>query len=416
MSQDPILSPKRLAAVRKTGLLDTEPEPEFDDLTRVASLVTGAPYAFATLVDDSRSFWKSWFGLPASALRQSTVEASFCQYVVRSQAEFVVTDAAVDERTRGNPSVESMGVRAWAGFPVIAPDGEVLGTFCLADLKPREWSERDLEILRTLAHAASREIAVRGIAHDERLARSRAEATTRALQAALLPPVLPTVDDIDVAAVFHPAGRGEELGGDFYDVFKTREGTWNFVVGDVCGKGPEAAKIAAFARYAVIAAAAMEAAPSRVLAWLNETLIARSPHPDVFLTAVYGTIARNAEGAGITMASAGHVPPLVRRADGSIEIVRLAGLIAGILPDFSVEEVGLQLRPGDALVISTDGVPEARYEGRVFGDDAVRKLLASIEPSVPARVIAERIAQAALTHSGGTASDDIAVLVIRIPG
>lgn len=412
---DPIVSPKRLAAVRKAGLLDTAPEAEFDDLTRVAALVTGAPFAFATLVDDTRSFWKSCFGVLEGSLRQNAVDESFCQYVVRSQAEFVVIDAATDERTRSNPSVASMGVRAWAGFPLTSPDGEVLGSFCLMDLKPREWSERDLEVLRTLAHAASREIAVRSIANDERLARSRAEATTRALQGALLPPILPSVDDVDVAAVFYPAGTGEELGGDFYDVFKTREGAWNFVVGDVCGKGPEAAKIAAFARYAVIAAAAMDARPSSVLAWLNDTLISRSPHPDIFLTAVYGSIARNADGAAITMASAGHVPPLVRRADGTIETIRLKGLIAGILPEFSVEEAGLQLRPGDALVIATDGVHEARCEDTVFGERAVNELLTSIERDASARDIAEQIAQAALAFCDGNASDDIAVLVISLP-
>lgn len=94
----------------------------------MAATIVGAPFAFATIVDDARSFWKSCFGIPDGAPRQNTVEESFCQYVVHSKAELIVDDAASDPRTRGNPSVDAMGVRAWAGFPLVAPDGEVLGS------------------------------------------------------------------------------------------------------------------------------------------------------------------------------------------------------------------------------------------------------------------------------------------------
>lgn len=113
-----ILDPARLAAVRRTGLLDTGPEEAFDRLTRLAATLLGTPYAFVTVVDETRSFWKSCIGVSSTdpAERQNAVGDSFCQYVIGMDAELIVGDAEADPRTRDNPSIELMGVHAWAGF------------------------------------------------------------------------------------------------------------------------------------------------------------------------------------------------------------------------------------------------------------------------------------------------------------
>jgi serine phosphatase RsbU (regulator of sigma subunit) len=161
-----IFDPVRLAAVRATGLLDTPAEENFDRLAGLASTLLRAPYAFVTVVDETRSFWKSCIGVVSQNVddRQNRVEESFCQYVIGSGEPLIIGDAAADPRTADNPSIESMGVAAWAGYPLFGPKGEVLGTFCVVDTVVREWTDQDVTVLATLAAAASAEIALRDAA------------------------------------------------------------------------------------------------------------------------------------------------------------------------------------------------------------------------------------------------------------
>lgn len=412
---DPVLDPARLDAVRATSLLDSPAEPAFDDLTRLAALLINAPLAFATIVDDARSFWKSSFGLPDTSPRQNTVEESFCQYVVRSRTELVVTDASVDARTRDNPSVASMGVRAWAGFPLVSPDGEVLGSFCVVDTVAREWSVQDLEVLRTLAGAASREIALRAAIEEQRRARRRAEDLAHTLQLTLLPPDIPAVPGIDVAACFHPAGTGIDLVGDFYDVFQSGANAWSFVLGDVCGKGVSAAKLASFARHAVGVASMKGGGPAEVLRWLNDALLLRIEDEELFLTALYGTISTVGDEAMVRVATAAHPSPLLRHANGTLSAVTAAGPLLGLWPDFTATEVQLRMHAGDALLLYTDGITEARNGREFFGDDRLREMVASFSAEQSAMSMVATVVDSALSFSNGRANDDMAVLVLRIP-
>lgn len=230
-----VLDPARLAAVRRTGLLDTGPEEAFDRLTRLAATLLGTPFAFVTVVDDTRSFWKSCIGVGSidPADRQNPVRESFCQYVVGADAELIVSDTRADARTAANPSIESMGVAAWAGFPIHSPDGLVLGTFCAVDTSARQWTPHDVEVLSTLAQAAAGEIALREAVDDARTATRRAEQATAmaqrataqithlagTLQESLLPPHLPQIPGAQVAVRYRRGGDGADVLGDFYDVF-----------------------------------------------------------------------------------------------------------------------------------------------------------------------------------------------------
>jgi serine phosphatase RsbU (regulator of sigma subunit) len=449
---DQVFDAARIAAVRRTGLLDTPGEPAFDRLTRLAATLLGTPMAFVTLVDDRRSFWKSCAGIEATdpAERQNPVEHSFCQYVIGSGAELIVDDTESDERTQGNPAIELMGVHAWAGFPIRSPEGHVLGTFCAVDTVTRDWTPHDLEVLDTLSHAAAGEIALRIAVQESREATRRAEAAgrqaesaahqaevaarqahaatlealevadeaamlSRTLQESLLPPHLPTVPGLDIAARYLRGGRGADVLGDFYDVFASPRGSWGVVVGDVSGKGPQAAKTTALARYTLRAAAVRTSSPSANLRTLNAALLEWFTEDTQFLTAVYAGLRPHPLGFSARVSCGGHDPALVRRADATVEPLGRAGIILGCVDDPQLRDQRALLRPGDCLVMFTDGVTEARrpVDREMFGVERLRALLATT-PADLAADLAAAIETAVLDFSGRLITDDTAIVVVRV--
>ncbi len=435
-----VLDPARLAAVRRTGLLDTTAEEAFDRLARLAATLLGAPYAFVTLVDDTRSFWKSRAGLDTAtvARRQVPVGESFCQYVIGADRELIVTDAAADARTRDNPAIRLMGVRAWAGFPIRSGDGHVLGTFCAMDTVARDWTPHDLEVLDTLARAAAGEIALRiAVAEAERAtAQAQADARqaqtatlealdaaeqaamlSRTLQESLLPPHLPDIPGLELAARYLRGGRGAEVLGDFYDVFHSPRGNWGVVVGDVAGKGAQAAKTTALARYTLRAAAARTATPTANLAALNTALLEWFTDDAQFLTAVYATVRPHPAGFAVRVACGGHPPALIRRAGGAVEPLGVPGIILGCVGDPQLREQRGLLRPGDSLIMYTDGVTEARRpaDREMFGTERLMDLLAGT-PATSAARLAGAVEAAVLEHTARDVVDDTAVLVLHVAG
>ena len=206
--------PRRIAAVQATGLLDTEPEQPFDDLAGLAAGMTGCERAFITLVDEDRSFWKSCVGVDIQQTgRQNPARESFCYFLVGLGDRFVVDDAAEDPRTRDHPSVAPMKIGAWAGYPVLGPDGEVLGSMCVIDENPHPWQPAELAALGTLARAVSNEIDLRGSLAAVRESLLVSETLARSLQDSLLPPVLRPVPGLDVAAAYQPAAGGTTVVG-----------------------------------------------------------------------------------------------------------------------------------------------------------------------------------------------------------
>ncbi len=167
-----VLDPVRLAAVRQTGLLDSAPDPGMDALTTLAAHLLGAPLAFATLVDTHRSFWLSCAGVDDGS-RQNPVEQSFCQYVIDSREPLFVEDTTENPLTAYNPSVHLLQVRAWAGYPLVGPTGDVLGSFCVVDTAPRAWTADQRQSLRRLAEAAESQVALLSLVGQEREACSR---------------------------------------------------------------------------------------------------------------------------------------------------------------------------------------------------------------------------------------------------
>ena len=244
---------------------------------------------------------------------------------------------------------------------------------------------------------------------ERRLADDALGHIARTLQSSLLPPALPTIPGLETAARFRPAKHGLEVGGDFYDVFETGDGSWAVVVGDVCGKGSEAAAMTALARYTLRAGASRERSPSRILTLLNEALLKQSPVTE-FCTAAY---ARIDDDGTLTTSSGGHPLPLVLRADGRVERVGEPGLLLGFEADPMLRDSTLALQPGDALMLYTDGLTDAYAPERTLDADDLASVLASCAGRL-ASEIADCVQHAALDDEVREPRDDVALVVVRL--
>ncbi|MEA2826029.1 MAG: hypothetical protein QOG43_468 [Actinomycetota bacterium] len=413
----------------------TTTDDAFERLTRAATVILDVPLSFVTVIDTTRSWYRSCVGLAPEAERFAAMEESFCQFVVESDEPLILADARADPRTREHPAIAGMGMVAWAGFPIPGPDGKVLGTFCAVDTVPRHWSPRDVLVLETLAGAAAGEIALRAALGAERQAHAEADrqateaaglamlvaesgertaALARTLQQSLLPPVLPHVPGLEVAARYQ-AARGEEVVGDFYDVFKRARSSWCVVMGDVCGKGPEAATVTALAHYTIRAAASDSVSPSRVLGRLNAALLQQRPGDERFLTVALANLRLSGHGVLVTLTSAGHPLPLLRRHDGTVEEACRPGMALGMFDSPPLLETRFVLGPGDSLVFYTDGVTEARRGTHELGVDGLRRLIAGAGAGSSAAHLAAFIEAQVGEYRDGLPRDDTAILVVHVP-
>jgi len=420
-----VRNPKRLAAVRATGLLDTDPEPQFDQYTRLAALTTKAPRAFVSIVDDRHAFWKSTigFGDLAVADRQYPVQGTACQVLIATNQPLIVEDVARDPLIRDLAMAERWSMGALAGHPVHGPGGEVLGGLWVMDSAPRAWSETEVLVLSTLAQAISAEIALRDALSRANRHVSLLQAAgkvsselAQTLQRSLLPPLIPKMPGIDAAASFIPAAGGVIVTGDFYDLFPTGGSRWCAVLGDVSGHGVSAAQITALARYTIRADALNTLSPSRVLEQLNQALLAQRIPDERFLTAACAILRPEEDAFTGLLTTAGHPSVLLRRADGSVESRWTSGTLLGLFEDADLGQDRFTLRPGDALVMYSDGVTEAHIpdDWDLFGEGRLIKLL-SESAHLDAEALVKRISDAALHHSRGHMIDDMAILALRVP-
>jgi sigma-B regulation protein RsbU (phosphoserine phosphatase) len=166
-----VRDPLRLAAVNRSGMVGIGPEDEFDRLIELAVALIDVSRGLIALVDSERTTAMSAVGFPEGLTLSAPVELSFCRFVVSSGRPLVVEDARLDSRTAGDPAIELFAAVSVASYPIHDEDGLVLGTFCVMDAKPHEWTVTDLQVLATLAKAASTEIAFRRSQADLRAAR-----------------------------------------------------------------------------------------------------------------------------------------------------------------------------------------------------------------------------------------------------
>jgi PAS domain S-box-containing protein len=300
--------------------------------------------------------------------------------------------------------IRELGLRSGMTVPLVGRDRPVGAiTFASAE-SGREFGPQDLALAEEIGHRAGAAI------ENARLYRERSD-VARTLQASLLPPTLPDIPGTELAARYRAAGRATDVGGDFYDVFPTGDRRWAAVMGDVLGKGPSAAAMIGLARHTLRTAAMREADSTRILETLNESLY-REGVEESFCTAVYATIEVNEHGLTVDVTSAGHPLPLVLRADGSVETGARPGTLLGAVPELTLEPRRIVLEEGDALVIFTDGVVEARSDEGVFGEERLRQTLEELAGAT-AGSVADRVESEAVAFQAGEPADDLAVLVVR---
>jgi serine phosphatase RsbU (regulator of sigma subunit) len=297
--------------------------------------------------------------------------------------------------------------QALAVVPLIAAD-RVLGAIALSFVEPRSLDTGERGFLVALADLAAQAL------DRARLYEERAY-VARSLQAGLLPDRLDEAPGLEVAVRYHSIADGGEVGGDFYDFFAIGEGRWLVAVGDVAGKGSAAAVVTGLARHTLRAIATREASPQAMLAFLNEALRRQSTDA-AFCTVGCATLDRRGDGFIARLASGGHpYPLLVRAGTGQAEEVVVRGTLLGVEPEPALEEIELELHPGDLVVLRTDGVEDARgVDGRRFGEDRVVAAVGAAADG-SAEEVASRIDAAVDAHEGGRPRrDDRAIVVLRV--
>ncbi len=322
--------------------------------------------------------------------------------VIENLSAWLNAAAGGDEQRRGG--LDMLELASAAVVPLRAR-GRLLGAVTLATAESsRTFSADDLALFEQLA-------ARYAVALDNaRLFRDQQRIAMR-LQRSLRPGRLPAVPGLDVAVLYQPAGDGAQAGGDFYDLFEAGPGGWVAAIGDVSGKGTDAAAVSALMRHTVRTAALDQPSLPRALALADGTLQAED-EPSRFCSAVLVRL-KVAEGVTrLVLVNAGHPPPLVVRHDGQIDWPEPSGTILGVAKAAETPEVELDLWPGDALVLYTDGVIEARTEDGLFGEE---RLGEALRPAAAqgAQSIVDSLRQA--LSPPVSLRDDVAVLVLAMP-
>ena len=275
------------------------------------------------------------------------------------------------------------------------------------DARDRRSYEQELLRERRAAEEARRQ------AEEDR---ERLQEALAVLQSTLLPSALPPVPGMESASHYHTASP-DRLGGDFYDLFPLDGERWAFFLGDVCGKGPQAAAVTSLTRYTLRAAALHDPDPVAALTTLNTVLHERYASGDPrYCTAIFGVLEPVGDTVAVELASGGHPPALVLREDGRADYLPTpGGLLVGILPTAGFTSARTVLGAGDTLLLYTDGLTEARIgeERRLFGDEALRDFAAGLPHTGPQQVVA---AMTGLLNSFGDGlDDDTALLALGVP-
>lgn len=332
----------------------------------------------------------------------------------RTFAELLTPGGRIYHETHYAPMLQMQGSARAIALEIIRADGSRLPVLVNAALE--RGADGDPLIVRAAVFDATdrREYERELVRAKERAEDSerRAIALARTLQQTLVPPTAPSIPGLDVAAAYRPAGDGSEVGGDFYDIFEITTGDWVIAVGDVEGKGVDAAVVTALARHTIRAAAVNQERPSEILATLNKVLL--TDGSDRFCTVALVRL-RNATGTWTaTTSCGGHPSPLLQRPPGTPQPLSGTGPLLGALSEPEFTDHRTSLERGDSLVLYTDGVTEARGSGGdFFGEHRLTTSAASAVNS--ASELVAHLLDDVLQFQAGNPRDDIAIVAVTVP-
>ncbi|NML54251.1 SpoIIE family protein phosphatase [Streptomyces sp. R302] len=298
---------------------------------------------------------------------------------------------------------------AVAGETVVLPlvaRNRVIGMLTLGRPAEDHFRQEILELAEDLSRRAA-------LALDNARLYSERNAISQSLQRSLLPPELPKIPGVEVDVIYRAAGEGNEVGGDFYDVFPIREDVYGFAIGDVCGTGPEAAAVTGLARHALRLLAREGFGGPAVLERLNAAILDEGARSR-FLTLLYGELRPQTDGSAVLkVVCAGHPLPLRLRPDGTVIPAAEPQPLLGVMEDLELYEQTFTLDPGDVLLCVTDGVTERREGTRMLGDDGLADALRTCT-GLTAGAVGGRILRAVERFAHAPASDDMAILTMRL--
>jgi PAS domain S-box-containing protein len=292
-------------------------------------------------------------------------------------------------------------------LPLVARN-RVIGMLTLGKPTDEHFRQEILELAEDLSRRAA-------LALDNARLYSERTAISQSLQRSLLPPGLPQIDGVEVEVIYRAAGEGNEVGGDFYDLFPIGDGAYGFAIGDVCGTGPNAAAVTGLARHALRLLAREGLSGPAVLQRLNSAILDEGDRSR-FLTLLYGEMRPQEDGsAELKVVCAGHPLPLRLRQDGTVTPAAEPQPLLGVIEDLELYEETVTLDPGDVLLCVTDGVTERREGARMLGDDGLADVLTTCT-GLTAGAVAARIMRAVERFASDAPSDDMAILAMRVPG
>ncbi|WP_424890761.1 SpoIIE family protein phosphatase [Streptomyces sp. XH2] len=308
------------------------------------------------------------------------------------------------------PSTSLATAAAVGGETVVLPlvaRNRVIGMLTLGKPTDDHFRQEILELAEDLSRRAA-------LALDNARLYSERTAISQSLQRSLLPPELLHVPGVEVDVIYRAAGEGNEVGGDFYDLFPIRDGAYGFAIGDVCGTGPEAAAVTGLARHALRLLAREGYGGPAVLERLNAAILDEGARSR-FLTLLYGELRPQEDGSAVLkVVCAGHPLPLRLRQDGTVEAAADPQPLLGVMEDLELYEQTVTMEPGDVLLCVTDGVTERREGTRMLGDDGLTDLLTTCT-GLTAGAVAARVLRAVERFAAEPASDDMAILAMRVP-
>ena len=376
----------RVEAVAKLDIMSTPPEERFDRITRLARETFGVPIAEINLLDADWQFTKSPQAAGANPLSERT--QSFCDITIQSPTMLVVPDATEDSRfARKSTVTGDRHIRFYAGRPLAVESGERVGTICVVDTEPREFTPEHQHLLDEMAVWVEREL-------QENLERVTANSVPQL--------VLPTNGEVAPGIVMAGASMPfHHVGGDFYDWTAHYDGRVSFTISDVMGKGVGAALLAATVRTTLAASA--DAGLAASLDHTNERLM-----DDFAATGSFATIfSAEMDAANDTMhfVDAGHGLTIIVRSDGSIERLSSHGFPLGVAADAHWNEQVATVRAGDIVVSFTDGVLDL-YDGTLDSLNRVGELVASSSSA------ADIVARVSALRATSAPTDDVTLVVL----